>query len=100
MDLLQTIKQRLRITWKDEVEDNNVQMIINAGVAYLNSIAGDVINFENDNVALELLYCYILYARNDSIAAFREAYSPDLLALSLRYKAKRLKEKKEDAGKE
>lgn len=100
MDLLQIIKQRLRITWIDEVEDSNVQMIINAGVAYLNSVAGEDVDFENDSVALELLYCYILYARNDSVAAFRAAYSPDLLALSLRYKARRLKEKKENAGKE
>lgn len=99
MDLLQVMKQRLRITWVDEVEDNNVKMIINAGTAYLNSIAGDVINFENDSVALELLYCYILYARNDSTAAYREAYSPDLLALSLRYKARRLKEQRNE-GKE
>ncbi len=100
MDLLQTIKQRLRITWEDEVEDNNVKMIINAGTAYLDSIAGNSIDFEVDSVALELLYCYILYARNDSIAAFREAYSPDLLALSLRYKAKRLKEQRENEDKE
>ena len=100
MDLLKTIKQRLRITWEDEVEDNNIKMIIKTGTAYLNSIAGEEVDFESDSVALELLYCYILYARNDSIAAFREAYSPDLLALSLRYKARRLKEQKENEDKE
>lgn len=96
MDLLQTIKQRLRITWEDEVEDNNVKMIINAGTAYLDSVAGEEVDFEADSIALELLYCYILYARNDSVAAFRTAYSPDLLALSLKYKAKRLKEQRDE----
>lgn len=96
MDLLQTIKQRLRITWEDEVEDNNVKMIINAGTAYLDSVAGEEVDFEADSIALELLYCYILYARNDSVAAFRAAYSPDLLALGLRYKAKRLKEQRDE----
>lgn len=96
MDLLQTMKQRLRITWEDEIEDNNIKMMIDAGTAYLSGVAGTEVDFENDKIAVELLYCFILYARNDSVAAFREAYSPDLLSLCLRYKARRLKEQKDN----
>lgn len=96
MDLLKTMKQRLRITWEDEVEDENIKMMIDAGVAYLSGVAGTEVDFENDKIAVELLYCFILYARNDSVAAFRAAYSPDLLALSLKYKARRLKEQRNE----
>lgn len=90
-ELLPIIKKRLRVTWEDTVEDENITMMIKAGIKYLDGAAGEPIDYKKDDIAFELLYVFILYARSDSIAEFRKAYAPDLLSLSLRYKANRLK---------
>lgn len=90
-ELLPTIKKRLRVTWEDTVEDENIKMMLKAGVKYLDAAAGEPIDYKKDDIAFELLYVFVLYARSDSVAEFRKAYAPDLLSLSLRYKANRLK---------
>jgi hypothetical protein len=90
-DILQIMRKRLKVTWADEIEDSNIEMMLASGIAYLNGSAGEDIDFSVDSFALELLYVYTMYARNDSIAAFREAYAPDLLKLHLQYKARRAK---------
>lgn len=90
-ELLPIIKKRLRVTWKDTVEDENITMMIKAGIRYLDGAAGEPIDYTKDDIAFEMLYVFVLYSRADSIAEFRRAYAPDLLSLSLRYKANRLK---------
>ena len=93
--LLPIMKKMLRITWEDTDEDDNIKIMIRAGVQYLDSVAGQAIDYESDSVALDLLYFYVLYRRSDSLAAYRKEYSRNLLSLSLRYKAGREKKKKE-----
>ena len=90
-ELLPIIKKRLRVTWEDTVEDENIKMMIKAGIKYLDGAAGEPIDYKKDDIAFEMLYVFVLYARSDSVAEFRRAYAPDLLSLSLRYKANRLK---------
>lgn len=90
-ELLPIIKKRLRVTWEDAVEDENITMMVKAGIKYLDGAAGEPIDYKKDDIAFEMLYVFVLYSRSDSIAEFRRAYAPDLLSLSLRYKANRLK---------
>ena len=90
-EALDIMRKRLKITWADDIEDSNIEMMIKSGMAYIDRSAGESVDYATDDIALELLYVFVMYARSDSIAAFREAYAPDLLALHLRYKAKRAK---------
>lgn len=88
--LLAEIKRRLRVTWEDENEDNNLITIISSGKQYIEEIAGTPIDFDEDKVARELLYSYVLYGRADSVAEYGRNYNKDLLRLHLKYKAKRV----------
>ena len=43
-ELLPIIKKRLRVTWEDTVEDENITMMVKAGIKYLDGAAGEPID--------------------------------------------------------
>lgn len=89
MELVDKIIRRMHITWADTDEWHNVEEQVRSGIAFLNGIAGSVIDFDTDEIAYQLLYDYVRYLRSDCSELFEKNYLSSLNALRLRYRIKR-----------
>lgn len=91
--LTNEFKNRLRITWEDDNENQIISNYIISGASYLKGVAmGTDIDYNSDMYAKELLYNYVLYCRSDALATYRDAYSKDLMRLRLDYRHKLLRD--------
>ena len=80
--MLNQIKDYLKITWPEE--DENLSRIIERGKDYLNGIAGNELDFENDSLANQLLLDYSRYVYNHAFELFETNFRSELLKLSMR----------------
>lgn len=83
MDLLKPIKEYLRITWDDEVTDNNIKGYIARGKARLQDIAGVSLDFEEENLARTLLFDYCRYANSQALEMFEKNFLSELISLRI-----------------
>lgn len=82
MDLLEEVKNYLKITW--ESENAYLQNIINRGKEYLKNKTGTELDFENEGQPKSLLLDYCRYYYNNAIEYFDENFKNQLLELQLK----------------
>lgn len=81
--MLEELKRYLKITWEDE--DDALTEFLQAGQAYLRSITGQDINFEEDAQARALLMDYARYRYHNVIEEYEGSFASLLLNLQIRY---------------
>lgn len=81
--LLSDVKNYLDITWEDSEGDKKLSGILLRGMAYLDRIGGDGLDYEAEGKARELLFEYVRYARNNVLSDFQDNYLHELLALQI-----------------
>lgn len=83
--LLDDVKAYLNYTWEDEPRDQKLTGYINSSKANLEEIAGHTIDFENDQLAWELLLNRVLYMNSQALDDFQKNYNGMLLDLKIKY---------------
>lgn len=85
-ELISDVKKRLKITW--EHQDQEIEEMIEEGIAYLQSKVGELPFSKSDKsdlafISRKLLKDYVRYEWNGSGAYFETDYRSDLLNLQL-----------------
>lgn len=81
--LLEEAKNYFDITWDDPDGDSKLSGILLRGMAYLERIAGDALDFAADDQPRELLLEYARYVRSNALEDFQGNYRHELVALQL-----------------
>lgn len=81
MDILESVKSYLRITWKSE--DYELERMIERGKAQIQRLTGTTIDFDKDPVAQDLLLDYCRYSYNNALEYFEENFRSQILALQI-----------------
>lgn len=86
-ELLEDVKDYLKITWTNEKTDKSLLGMINRGMAYLNNIAGMPLDFSEEDSPKSLLLDYVRYANSQALEMFAINFSGELTALHYTYQA-------------
>lgn len=89
MALFDEVKDECGITWSDEVTDRKVNGIITRAKAILDRYAGEPCDYDADGAERQLLMSLCRYIYNNAYEEFKENFSGEIVALSLRHEAKR-----------
>ncbi len=81
--LLLEVKNYLDITWEDDAGDTKLSGIIARGMKYLDSVAGEALNYTVDDKPKELLLDYVRYVRSNALDEFQINYLHELLSLQI-----------------
>ena len=79
--LLEAVRNYLDITWVDNAGDVKLTGIIERGMRYLNNVAGEELDYSEEDKPRELLMDYCRYVRSNALHEFQMNYLPELLAL-------------------
>ena len=82
-ELLDEVKDYLKITWNDE--DTSINKLILEAKQYLDEKLGTAVDYTVDLVALGLLKDYCRYVRNYSKEYFEKNFLNEILNLQLKY---------------
>lgn len=96
MDLLTEVKDECGITWSDEVTDRKINGIIARAKAILDYHAGEPCDYDANGAERQLLLSLCRYIYNNAYEEFKENFSGEIVALSLRHEAKRAMEAETD----
>lgn len=88
MDLLETVKRELDITWDDMYTYERICSYIARGKARLEEIAGAPLDFDAEGEPRRLLIDYCRYANSRALEAFEQNFASDLLSLHLNAQVK------------
>lgn len=88
IQLLQDIKDYLKITWNDEATDKNLSGMMNRGMAYLQNIAGAPLDFISEDFPKQLLLDYCRYANSQALEMFAINFQSELSSLHYTEQAK------------
>lgn len=82
-----TVKRRLRITWSDLETEAEITEIVSDAIATLTFKLGaeEEIDFSAAGPEKELLCNYCLYAYNNCLNEFEEAYAAEIRQLRIKY---------------
>ena len=81
--LLLEVKNYLDITWEDDAGDTKLSGIITRGMKYLDSVAGEALDYTVDDKPKELLLDYVRYVRSNALDEFQINYLHELLSLQI-----------------
>lgn len=81
--LLEAAKNYLDITWDDSAGDTKLTGIISRGMAYLDGVAGEALDYTEEDKPRELLFDYCRYVRSNALDEFQTNYLPELLTLQI-----------------
>ena len=81
---LEGILNELDITFHDEEFEKKIARILKRGKTYISDKYGKEIDFEKDDMAMELLVSYCRYGRSNAIEQFKHDFASELTALALR----------------
>lgn len=81
--LLDAVKNYLDITWEDDAGDEKLSGIITRGIAYLDKVAGEALDYTVEDKPRELLMDYCRYARSNALSEFQDNYLHELLSLQI-----------------
>lgn len=81
MDLLNDVKNYLRITWDDE--DADIQKMISRSMAYFKSVTGADVDFVQDEQARQLLLDRCRYVRNYAAEEFETNFLSEIINLQI-----------------
>lgn len=79
--LLEAVRNYLDITWVDNAGDVKLTGIIERGMKYLNAVAGEELDYSEEDKPRELLLDYCRYVRSNALNEFQDHYLPELLSL-------------------
>jgi tRNA G37 N-methylase TrmD len=79
--LLEAVRNYLDITWVDNAGDVKLTGIIERGMRYLNNVAGEELDYSEEDKPRELLLDYCRYVRSNALNEFQDHYLPELLSL-------------------
>lgn len=79
--LLLDVKNSLDITWEDEATDRKLSGFTQAGINYLDSKAGEKLEYQRGSDAWALLMEYVRYARDGAMDVFENNYRHLILAM-------------------
>lgn len=79
--LLQDIKDYLKITWNDEATNRNLLGMTKRGMAYLTDIAGAPLDFIQEDLSRQLLFDYVRYANSQALEVFSNNFLSELTDL-------------------
>lgn len=96
--LLENILNEIDITFEDEALEKKISDILKRGKSYLSDKFGAEIDFEKDDMAMELLVSYCRYGRSNAIEQFQRDFKNDLTALALRGALLGMDEKESEGG--
>jgi hypothetical protein len=85
LELLNSVKNYLDITWEDQQTDLKIQGIIERGKNFLDKKTGTNLDYSVEGRPKELLLEYCRYARNGILNEFELAYLPMLKDLIEEY---------------
>ena len=81
--LLEAVRNYLDITWSDAGGDTKLTGIISRGMAYLDGVAGETLDYTIEGKARELLLDYCRYVRSNALDEYMMNYLPELLSLQI-----------------
>ena len=81
--LLEDVKNYLDITWDDEATEKKLTGIIERGMKYINSVAGEELDYSKEEKPKELLLDYCRYVRSNALDEFQTNYLSELLTLQI-----------------
>lgn len=81
--LLASAKNYLDITWEDTATDEKLAGVLSRGIAYLDRIAGDTLDYTKESQARALLFDYARYARANSLQDFAGDFLVELNGLHI-----------------
>lgn len=87
-ELLEDVKLSLGINWSDPNTDKRINTYIEDGIAELQEVAGDKLDFSKPGFERRLLFDYCRYANSDALEMFKVNLLSDLLELNIKYNVK------------
>lgn len=87
--LLEAVRNYLDITWTDADGDTKLIGIISRGMASLDDVAGEALDYTVEDKPRELLFEYCRYARSNALNEFQNNYLHELLSLQASKEVKR-----------
>lgn len=93
-DLLDKVKEKLKITWQDESIDKRIEEMVEDAEITLNHKLGAEIDYSAPGMERNLFLNYCLYAWNDCVNEFDNNYMNEIYQIRNKYKVKRYAEKK------
>jgi len=79
--LLEAVRSYLDITWRDDAGDLKLSGIIARGMRYIDSVAGEMLDYTTEDKPRELLMDYCRYVRSNALDEFAANYLHEILAL-------------------
>lgn len=95
-EFLGVVKRHLKITWEDEDTDSGLLDMMNDTEIYLNHLFGTEIDYSASGMERRIFLNCMLYAYNDCLEQFEDAYRKDILRVRHFYTVKREREKNEE----
>lgn len=83
--MLARVKNFLNYTWEDDGRDRRLESYIISSQKYLSSIAGVEIDFEEDDLAMDLLLNRVFYMDSQALDDFNRNYNDMLNELRIKY---------------
>lgn len=83
--MLARVKDFLNYTWEDEGRDRRLESYIRSSQSYLCSVAGVDIDFDADDLALDLLFNRVLYMDSQALDDFNKNYNDMINELRIKY---------------
>lgn len=89
-ELIQDVKNYVDITWElDKAGESKLAGIIVRGMNYIDSIAGEKLDYTLDETQKALLLDYVRYVRSNALDEFQANYKSELLSLQISREVKR-----------
>lgn len=82
-NLVNQAKSFLNFTWEDLNKEKRIEGYIDSSIAYLEAIAGQKLDFENNSLANDLLMNRVLYMDAQALPDFNNNYSGLLKELQI-----------------
>lgn len=82
--LLEDARNRMGITWEDPKGDEKLTGILFRGMSYLDDIAGEALDYTQEDLHRELLFNYAIYVRAEALDEFQTNYLQELIKLQTR----------------
>jgi hypothetical protein len=94
--LLNAVRNYLDITWIDGAGDLKITGIIERGMKYLDSVAGEELDYTIEDKPKELLLDYVRYVRANALNEFQTNYLHELTSLQIQKEVERYAEENTD----
>lgn len=84
-ELLEPLRQYLDITWQDPGLDSKLNGMLQRARAYLDRVAGQEIDYNEDKRARQLIFDAVRYMRDGAFQDFQEDWQTELNGLNADY---------------